>query len=278
MAISLDADNIDLKTHIELVRLGLDQERLKLEQQQSRLERSLFTKHFPALISAAIAFAGLTLSGANIWVAYVSKAKDIDIAARKDLRDFVATNHATIFGQDRIAAEQIRNAMRVTFPENLLATVLLQIAENVPPTTRDLFASQKLNARTVRGRVGTWGGLADNVVSPSEQLALIKPSEVSKFSQYFLPEQPPGTTGLARRLNPKSYYISARWNYSDTDSEYLKTHLVTVTNPQIPGRSFQAQPVDWGPPSSSGRIADLSPGLADALGVQINGEVILTIP
>jgi hypothetical protein len=38
---------------------------------------------FSALLSAAIAFAGVIVSVANIWVAYVQKSKDVEIATRK---------------------------------------------------------------------------------------------------------------------------------------------------------------------------------------------------
>lgn len=268
---------LSFQEQLDLRRFDLDQKRLQLERQRAKREARLIVTHFPALVSAAIAFAGLVLSGANIWVAYITKSKDTDIATRKDLRDFVAEYRATIFGDDRAAAEQIRNVMRVTFPDDLLEVVLPQIVANAPSTTRDLFSTNLADSRRLTGRVGTWGGPADKSLAPGEQLALINPSELSQFSEYFLPEQPAGTTGLARRLNPESHYISARWNFSDTSRTYLKTHKVTVTNPKT-GKSAQAQPVDWGPPAVTGRIADISPGLAKFLALSIDDVAIVEIP
>jgi hypothetical protein len=265
-----------LREDLELLKFGLAQERLRLEQQRSRLDTTLLAKHFPALLSAAIAFVGIVLSATNIWVAYVTKSKDVDIATRKDLRDFVAQHRAVIFGTDRQAAEQIRNTMRVTFPDELLVAVWPQIVVNAPATTRDLFSSTTLTARTFRGRVGIWGGPLDAHSTPAEDLAVIRPTDLLQFAQYFLPEQPPGTTGLTRRLNPESFYMSARWNYKDTNLEYLKTHKVKVTNPKN-GKSAEAQPVDWGPAEWTGRVADISPGLAKHLALQIDDEVAIAI-
>ena len=50
----------------------------------------------------------------------------------------------------------------------------------------------------------------------------------------------------------------------------------TVTNPAN-GKSAQAQPVDWGPAESTGRVADLSPGLAAFLQLQTDGVVQVTL-
>ena len=92
----------------------------------------------------------------------------------------------------------------------------------------------------------------------------------------FLPTPPPGTTGLGRRLNPDKYYFACRWNYNDTPKEFLKRALARVENPSN-GRAADARPVDWGPNIATGRVADLSPGLAAALGLQTDDVVRITI-
>src|SRR5262249_42625433 len=38
-------------------------------------ERIAITKNFPALMSGTVAFVGVLISGANIWVAYIGKNK-----------------------------------------------------------------------------------------------------------------------------------------------------------------------------------------------------------
>jgi hypothetical protein len=129
----------------------------------------------------------------------------------------------------------------------------------------------------IRGKIGTWGGPSDTGVPPDEGLSLVSPESLESLKEYFLPTQPPGTTGLARRLNVEKYYMSARWNYKTFSREYLPKHKVKVSNPRN-GKEAEAQPVDYGPSANFGRVADLSPGLATFLGLQIGDEAVITIP
>lgn len=102
-------------------------------------------------------------------------------------------------------------------------------------------------------------------------------SSVSQRPSLFLPTQPPGTTGLARRLNPKEHYIAMRWNYNQTPITWLRSHQVTVSNPRT-GKSVTAWPADWGPNARTGRVADLSPGVASALGLKTDDICVVTVP
>jgi hypothetical protein len=134
------------------------------------------------------------------------------------------------------------------------------------------------------GKMSVFGGPADDGVGPHEGLALVGPSDLGLwwFSSLFLPEQPPGTTGLARRLNPRAYYLAMRWDYARFPKSALRDGLVKLTNPANARHVF-ARPVDYGPGDGSmidgratpdtGRIADLSPGAASALGLQTDGVV-----
>jgi hypothetical protein len=134
------------------------------------------------------------------------------------------------------------------------------------------------------GKMSVFGGPADEGVGPHEGLALVGPTDLALwwFSCLFLPEQPPGTTGLARRLNPRAYYLAMRWDYSLYPKLYLRSGVVKLTNPANDLYVF-ARPVDFGPGDGSvidgkptpdtGRIADLSPGAATALGLQTDGVV-----
>jgi hypothetical protein len=134
------------------------------------------------------------------------------------------------------------------------------------------------------GKMSVFGGPADEGVGPHEGLALVGPTDLGIwwFSSLFLPQPPPGTTGLARRLNPRAYYLAMRWDYSRYPKELLRNTMVKLTNPAN-GLHVFARPVDFGPGNGSvidgqptqdtGRIADLSPGVATALGLQTNGVV-----
>ena len=130
----------------------------------------------------------------------------------------------------------------------------------------------------VEGKMSTFGGPTDTGMSAAEGLALFTLADLqdSKYSYLFLPTPPPGTTGLGRRLDPEKYYFACRWNYNDTPREFLKRALARVENPAN-GRTVDARPADWGPNISTGRVADLSPGLAAALGLQTDDVVRITI-
>ena len=130
----------------------------------------------------------------------------------------------------------------------------------------------------VEGKMSTFGGPRDRGMSEEEGLALFTSVDLQdpKYSYLFLPTPPPGITGLGRRLNPEKYYFACRWNYKDTPREFLRRALARVENPAN-GRAADARPVDWGPHISTGRVTDLSPGLAAALGLQTDDVVRITI-
>ena len=139
--------------------------------------------------------------------------------------------------------------------------------------------SGRITTLTWQGKISTFGGPKDTGVSASEGLALRSGGDVAdpRLGSVFLPHQPIGTTGLARRLNPDAYYLACRWDYDITSRMLLRSILATVTNPRI-GRRLEAAPVDWGPHISTGRVADLSPGLARALDLETDDDAIITIP
>jgi hypothetical protein len=130
----------------------------------------------------------------------------------------------------------------------------------------------------VEGKMSTFGGPHDLGMSPDEGLAFFTKADLQnpKYAYLFLPAPPPGTSGLGRRLNPDQYYFACRWNYAETSREFLRRALARVENPAN-GRAVDARPVDWGPHPSTGRVADLSPGLAAALGLDTDDVVRITI-
>ena len=75
-------------------------------------------------------------------------------------------------------------------------------------------------------------------------------------------------------------YLACRWDYRVLPKSYLAqaTTWATVTNVAT-GKSFSARPIDWGPnEAQTGRAADLSPFLAEKLGLKTNDVVTVTIP
>lgn len=138
----------------------------------------------------------------------------------------------------------------------------------------------------ISGRMSTFGGPADGPAAGNrrrdwlaEGLALLAPADVQdpRLSKIFLPEQPPGTTGLARRLNPRAFYVACRFDYKKTPKSFLRTADLRVRNPRT-GAAVNAVAADWGPSEASGRVADLSPGLADYLGLTTDDECEVIVP
>jgi len=127
------------------------------------------------------------------------------------------------------------------------------------------------------GTCSTFGGPQDQGVSASEGLAFIYDYDEAPY--LFLPYQPSGTTGLARRLDPSTFYIACRWSYDTTSKLMLRDsmQMALVTNPDT-GAQRLAHPADWGPHGDTNRICDLSPALAESLGVITDDEVEVMYP
>lgn len=125
------------------------------------------------------------------------------------------------------------------------------------------------------GKMSTFGGPKDPGVGPDEGLSLFGENDIAANPDIFLPAQPPNTTGLARRLNSDANYIACRWDLSATPRSFLRTIKVRVS---ANGKSEEARPVDTGPNAATGRVADLSPGLANKLGLDTDDVCTVEIP
>jgi hypothetical protein len=153
-----------------------------------------------------------------------------------------------------------------------IADVLGGQEEIIPPDDGALFM--------VSGRVSYFGGPLDTGVSASEGLAFHY--AITEENQHlFLPLQPSGTTGLARRLNAKAvHYVACRWDYSVTPKAMLAgPDVALVRSLREPDRALTAFPADWGPhEEQTGRAADLSPALMADLNLETDDEVEVIYP
>jgi len=129
-----------------------------------------------------------------------------------------------------------------------------------------------------KGKMSYFGGPDDTGVSASEGLAFHY-SITAKNQQLFLPNQPGGTSGLARRLNPFVNYVACRWDYNVTPKTVLaesgQRALVRALGSGLEALAF---PADWGPNENTGRVADLSPGLCEVLGLETDDECEVIYP
>lgn len=127
----------------------------------------------------------------------------------------------------------------------------------------------------LRGKVSWFGGPEDMGVAPDEGLAFYY--DVSDAPQLFLDQQPAGTTGLARRLDPETFYIATRWDYDIYPKSMLPDMKVVVRN-VVTGKAVLATPADWGPNENTGRVADISPAVMEALALSTDDEVEVEFP
>jgi N-acetylmuramoyl-L-alanine amidase len=127
----------------------------------------------------------------------------------------------------------------------------------------------------VRGKCSWFGGPDDLGVEPDEGLAFIY--SVEDAPHLFLPYQPEGTTGLARRLDDDEFYIACRWDYDQYPKQMLLEYMALVRAPRT-GKMRLAYPADWGPHEDTGRVADISPGLMEELGIDTDDEVEIVFP
>jgi N-acetylmuramoyl-L-alanine amidase len=130
------------------------------------------------------------------------------------------------------------------------------------------------------GTCSWFGGPEDTGVDENEQLAWWGSTEAGKADapELFLPYQPSGTTGAARALDPASSYIAMRFDYENqwSKKELASGQVMFWVRARKTGKRYKARPADWGPHTDTGRVADLSPGLMKALGIDTDEEVEIT--
>lgn len=128
-----------------------------------------------------------------------------------------------------------------------------------------------------KGPVSWFGGPTDMGVAPDEGLAFI--FDVATAPHLFLAVQPEGTTGLARRLNSAVPFIALRWDYDEFPKAMLASmdYVALVRSPDT-NRQFLAWPADWGPHADTERVADISLGLMEYLGIVTDDEVEVEFP
>jgi hypothetical protein len=114
------------------------------------------------------------------------------------------------------------------------------------------------------GKVGVFGGPKDRGIKPEDKLAL-------PTGRHFTFER-------VRSLNPKSFYCAMRWDYHvlgksiGEGQRWWANKKLLVTNPAN-GSAVVVRAVDFGPPESTGLAIAVSPGAADALGVNVGDDV-----
>jgi hypothetical protein len=114
------------------------------------------------------------------------------------------------------------------------------------------------------GKAGVFGGPKDRGIKPDDKLGL-------PTGQHFVYER-------VRSLNPKSFYCSMRFDLHiehkspEEGKRWWANKRILVTNPAN-GLAVVARAVDIGPHENTGHDIGLSPGAAEALGIEPGAEV-----
>jgi hypothetical protein len=115
-----------------------------------------------------------------------------------------------------------------------------------------------------RGTASIFGGPKDHSRKPDDKLGL--------------PTGPHFQYERVRNLNPKAFYCSMRWEYrqghmsAEEGKRWWANKKILVTN-LANGASVVVKAVDHGPHENTGRAIGLSPAAAEALGIEVGGEV-----
>src|SRR5215831_3678597 len=133
--------------------------------------------------------------------------------------------------------------------------------EPIGPNTLDGF-----QLPAVYGKAGVFGGPKDRSAKPDDKLAL--PTGLHfQYERY-------------RSLNPKSFYCAMRWDYrqehksTEEGKRWWANKKLLVANP-VNGKSVVVRAVDYGPHESTGLTVAISPGAAEALGINSGDEVLV---
>src|SRR6185295_1034683 len=118
------------------------------------------------------------------------------------------------------------------------------------------------------GKAGVFGGPKDRGMKPDDKLAL--------------PTGPHSVYERVRTLNPKSFYCAMRWNYHvqhmtpEEVKRWWANKKLLVTNEKN-GNAVVVRAADYGPHESTGFAISISPGAAEALGIEIGDEVNIAL-
>jgi hypothetical protein len=144
----------------------------------------------------------------------------------------------------------------------------IQPAAATTSTPEPPVVDQQPQLPATHGKLGVFGGPKDRGIKPEDKLAL--------------PTGPHGVYERIRSLNPKSFYCAMRWNYHvehltpEEVKRWWANKKLLVTNPKN-GSAIIVRAVDYGPHENTGLDIGISPGAAEALGVEVGDEVDIAL-
>jgi tetratricopeptide (TPR) repeat protein len=142
---------------IEQEKLELDKQRLQLETQKLLLEGTFAKKYATSIISIAVAVVGGFFAIAQIWMASISKEKELEINRQINERtteanqnenerqwklqitDFIFKNREVIFSENVKEQQRLRDIIIVTFPSEITKKLFERMEVTVPESQKPVW-------------------------------------------------------------------------------------------------------------------------------------------
>jgi hypothetical protein len=120
------------KVRIDEEHLEIDRQRLQVDREKAVSERKY--KNFPTIATTAVSIAAIAVSVAQVWVAYISKNKEMQIAELQNDRvwklevfKFVTEHEKEIFGGTSDQQQHLGDVIRITFPRDISDALLKKL-------------------------------------------------------------------------------------------------------------------------------------------------------
>lgn len=127
---------------------------------------------------------------------------------------------------------------------------------------------------TISGRISTFGG-KDSGMAHTENLSLYwQHWQCDERPDLFHPRSKDLTEGTSHRLKEDAFYCAFR--FDPMDKEKLRNEKIKITNPFY-NKSCLCDLTDWGPAEWTGRVMDVSPGVAEYLALETDQEAVLEV-
>ena len=169
-----------------------------------------------------------------------------------------------IAGTDQVAAKSASKAASKVSSEKESTAANPASPGTAPPGEAGPGVGENAHLPALHGKVGVFGGPKDRGVKPDDKLAL-------PTGRHFVYER-------VRTLKPESFYCAMRWDYHllhkspEEGKRWWANRKLLVTNSKT-GKAVVVRAVDYGPHENTGLDIGISPGAAEALGVEVGDEV-----
>jgi len=137
---SLDKKRFDLEKFRIEQEVRIQNERLAIDRGDAKRAQQFLRN--PALVSAAISLAAVLVSGAQVWVAKISKDKDVALADKQNQREIsqrieaqqgqfdldraklIIEHKNDLFGGDPVTSQRMSMLIQTLFPPNIAAQII----------------------------------------------------------------------------------------------------------------------------------------------------------